>query len=97
MARHSKTGYIDKQAMHPDEGVPMMYFDQLNTIAHHLRQMKYVEDEVEDEIPQLTPPSDTSKLCDDENDQSNVHRRYNPIHCGYKSSTRTETKEQATE
>ena len=36
-----KMGTIQKLAMHPDNGVPIMYFNQLNMIAHHLRQIKY--------------------------------------------------------
>ena len=41
-------GTIDRMAMHPDEGVPIMYFDQLNMIAHHQRQIKYGKEMVPD-------------------------------------------------
>ena len=39
-----RLGTIEKQAMHPDDGVPIMYFDQLNMIAQHLREIKYGSD-----------------------------------------------------
>ena len=47
-------GTIEKQAMHPDDGVPIMYFDQLNMISQHLREIKYGK-EVE-QAPQAPPP-----------------------------------------
>jgi dUTP pyrophosphatase len=34
-------GIMDKTAMNHDEGIPMMYFDQLVTIARHLNNIKY--------------------------------------------------------
>ena len=34
-------GTIQKVNLHPDNGIPMMYFDQLNTIGQHLHDMKY--------------------------------------------------------
>ena len=58
-----KLGTIEKQAMHPDDGVPIMYFDQLNMIAQHLREIKYGEEaETEVPTPSTTPPSNDSKI-----------------------------------
>ena len=36
---------IDKVAMHPQEGIPLMYYDQLNIIAKHLADIKLNDDE----------------------------------------------------
>ena len=36
-----RVGHIDKIAMHPDEGIPMLYFDQLQMIAGHLYDLKH--------------------------------------------------------
>jgi hypothetical protein len=33
-------GLSEKISMHDDHGIPMMYFDQLNTIATHLEQIQ---------------------------------------------------------
>ena len=38
---HLTVGTIDKVAMHPDDGIPMLYFDQLSMIADHLRSLRY--------------------------------------------------------
>jgi dUTP pyrophosphatase len=35
-----KIGLLEKLPMHDDNGVPMMYFDQLNTIATHLQHIQ---------------------------------------------------------
>jgi dUTP pyrophosphatase len=43
-------GTLEKHAMNHDEGVPMMYFDQLVTIARHLNNIKY-------DLSDATPPS----------------------------------------
>ena len=56
-----KLGTIEKQAMHPDDGVPIMYFDQLNMIAQHLRELKYGDD-LDKESPQPVTPSEDNKL-----------------------------------
>ena len=56
-----KMGTIQKIAMHPDDGVPIMYFDQLNMIARHLRQIKYEADTVPDiNTSQSVQPPTTS-------------------------------------
>jgi hypothetical protein len=34
-------GILEKQAMHEDDGLPLMYFDQLSTISNHLKNIKY--------------------------------------------------------
>ena len=36
-----KFGSIVRQAMHPDHGIPMLYHDQLNSIATRLRELRY--------------------------------------------------------
>ena len=36
---------IEKIAMHPQEGMPMIYHDQLNIIAQHLKEMKLEDEE----------------------------------------------------
>ena len=36
---------ITKQAMHPQDGIPLLYHDQLNIISQHLRDMKLNEEE----------------------------------------------------
>ena len=45
-----KIGTIDKQALHPQKGVPQLYFDQLNHIGQHLFQMKYDPEWQSDEL-----------------------------------------------
>ena len=59
-----RLGTIEKQAMHPDDGVPMMYFDQLNMIAQHLRELKYGDDDNTEtqQAKSATPPTDDSKI-----------------------------------
>jgi dUTP pyrophosphatase len=34
-------GLLEKTAMHEDDGLPLMYFDQLSTISKHLHNIKY--------------------------------------------------------
>ena len=34
-------GQLEKTAMHLDDGLPMVYFNQLSTISQHLRNIKY--------------------------------------------------------
>ena len=51
-------GTIEKAAMHSDDGIPMLYFDQLNMIADHLRQIKYPE--------QNLPPESTTTILSTE-------------------------------
>ena len=59
-----KLGTIEKQAMHPDDGIPVMYFDQLNIIAQHLREMKYGANiEENPAIDQPTVPSQDTRLA----------------------------------
>ena len=36
---------IDKTAMHPQQGVPILYHDQLNVVDKHLREMKISREE----------------------------------------------------
>ena len=36
---------IERIAMHPQEGMPMIYHDQLNIIAQHLKEMKLEDEE----------------------------------------------------
>ena len=49
-----KFGTMDRQAMHPQKGVPQLYFDQLNHIGKHLYQMKYDPDWQSDEVYNAT-------------------------------------------
>ena len=53
-------GTIEKVAMHPDDGIPMLYFDQLNMIAEHLRGIKY--DHVSSQTVPLNTPSPETRL-----------------------------------
>lgn len=60
---HIKIGIQDRVPMHDDEGIPIMYFDQLLYISQHLNQIKY--DRINEKInPSETkiPPS-TAKLA----------------------------------
>ena len=59
-----KMGTVQKIAMHPDDWVPIMYFDQLNVIAHHLRQIKYRAEMVQDinMSQSVQPPSTRDKV-----------------------------------
>jgi hypothetical protein len=58
-----RLGTIEKQAMHPDDGVPIMYFDQLNMIAQHLREIKYGSDVPPVQQKPVPPiPSNDSKI-----------------------------------
>ena len=34
-------GLLEKTAMYEDDGLPLMYFDQLSTISKHLKNIKY--------------------------------------------------------
>ena len=36
---------IEKVALHPQEGIPLLYHDQLNIVAKHLEDIKLSEDE----------------------------------------------------
>ena len=46
----------DKQSMHHEEGIPIMYFDQLHTIAKHLHNIQHSR------MPTLRSTSSTSKI-----------------------------------
>jgi hypothetical protein len=46
---------LDKQAMHPQTGVPQLYFDQLNHIGKHLFELRHDPEWMSDELRQEAP------------------------------------------
>ena len=53
-----KVSPVERSNIHQDEGVPMLYFDQLSTIATHLNSIKY-------DLPNISPhpvPTNNRKL-----------------------------------
>jgi dUTP pyrophosphatase len=48
-------GTLDKQAMHPQTGVPQLYFDQLNHIGKHLFELRHDPEWMSDEMRQEEP------------------------------------------
>jgi dUTP pyrophosphatase len=48
-------GTLDKQAMHPQTGVPQLYFDQINHIGKHLFELRHDPDWMSDELREEAP------------------------------------------
>jgi dUTP pyrophosphatase len=60
---HIKVGLQEKLPMHDDQGVPMMYFDQLLTISQHLQHIKNNQLESKINPKETQEPTASAKLA----------------------------------